>query len=150
MTRAHSGDSNIGNTKANDATQRIVRIHFRSPYGEIAVLLRAIREAKVLPAIEMAFQQAGIPYAILGGADASGSRSLELFSAYLWLLLPGDRRRELLQVLESPPFAIGHASMVELFGESGNEPGDAHTLLSEDRVACVNDNDAQHRLRRIR
>jgi len=68
----------------------------------------------------------------------------------MWLLLPGDRRRELLHVLESPPFAIGHASMVELFGESGNEPGDARTLLSEDRIARVSDTDAQHRLRELR
>jgi superfamily I DNA/RNA helicase len=119
-------------------------------YGDVAVLLRAIREARVLPAIERAFQQAGIPYAVLGGADASGSRSLELFGAYLWLLLPGDRRRELLQVLESPPFAIGHASMIELIGDGGNEPGDARVFLSEDRIARVKDADARDRLRELR
>jgi DNA helicase-2/ATP-dependent DNA helicase PcrA len=119
-------------------------------YGGIAVLLRAVREAKVLPSIERAFRAAGIPYAIVGASDASGSRALELFAAFLWLLLPGDRRADLLHVLESPPFAVGHASLIELFGEDGRTPGDAALLLSHERIDRVTDVDARKRLTDLR
>jgi DNA helicase-2/ATP-dependent DNA helicase PcrA len=119
-------------------------------YGDIAVLLRAVREAKVLPAIERSFRSAGIPYTVVGGADAGGSRGLELLASFLGMLLPGDRRVDLLHVLESPPFAIGHASLEELFGGEGREPADAALLLSDGRIERVQDPDVRDRLYELR
>jgi DNA helicase-2/ATP-dependent DNA helicase PcrA len=119
-------------------------------YGDVAVLLRGIREYRVVPAVERAFTRAGIPHVILGGADAAGSRALALLHSYLALLSPGDRRMDLLHVLESRPFDVGHASLVELFGDQGEAPGDRHTLLSDDRVGGVSDAGARERLFQLR
>jgi DNA helicase-2/ATP-dependent DNA helicase PcrA len=119
-------------------------------YGGVAVLLRGVREYKVVPSIERAFQSAGIPYVILGGADAAGSRALELLHAYLSLLLPGDRRLALLHVLESKPFTVGHASLAELIGEDGGTPGGHHELLSDERVGRVSEPGARGRLELLR
>jgi len=115
-------------------------------YGDIAVLLRGVREYRVVPSIERAFQTAGIPYVILGGADAAGSRALESLYAYLSLLIPGDHRIGLLHALESKPFEIGHAALAELFGQDGLQPGDRRELLSDDRVARVTDTTARERV----
>ncbi|MCK4776082.1 MAG: ATP-dependent helicase [Candidatus Krumholzibacteria bacterium] len=119
-------------------------------YGDIAVLLRSVREHKVLPSIEREFRRAGIPYFVTGGADAGGSRSLELLSSFLSLLLPGDRRWELLHVLESPPFNVGHASLIELLGTDGDTPAGIDLFLSEDRIDQVKDSDARYRLGELR
>jgi DNA helicase-2/ATP-dependent DNA helicase PcrA len=119
-------------------------------FGDAVVLLRAVNEHKVVPAIERAFERSGVPYVILGGADAADSRALELLYAYLSLLLPGDRRGELLQVLESAPFAVGHSALVELFGKQGGQPGDRYALLSDERIRRVTDAGARERLDKLR
>jgi superfamily I DNA/RNA helicase/CRISPR/Cas system-associated exonuclease Cas4 (RecB family) len=119
-------------------------------YGDFAVLLRSVRERKVLPSIEREFRSAGIPYVVTGGADAGGSRSLELLSSFLSLLLPGDRRWELLHVLESPPFNVGHASLIELLGTDGEKPAGIDFFLSEDRIDQVKDSDVRYRLGELR
>jgi DNA helicase-2/ATP-dependent DNA helicase PcrA len=119
-------------------------------YGDIAVLLRAVREHKVLPAIERVFGDAGIPYAVLGGADATGTLSLELLFSYLSLLQPGDRSADLLHVLESRPFDIGQASLMELFEYREGNPGDAAALLSGDRIGRVTSGEAASKLTALR
>jgi ATP-dependent exoDNAse (exonuclease V) beta subunit len=119
-------------------------------YGDIAVLLRGIREYRVVPAIERAFRAAGIPYVILGGADAAGSRALESLYAYLSLLLPGDRRLELLHCLESRPVKVGQAALAELFARDGAQPGNRHVLLSDERISRVTDADARERIFALR
>ncbi|MGD8414312.1 MAG: PD-(D/E)XK nuclease family protein, partial [Candidatus Latescibacterota bacterium] len=119
-------------------------------YGDIALLLRGVREFRVVPSIERAFQSAGIPYSILGGADAVGSRALELLHAYLSLLLPGDRRLELLHVLESKPMVVGHTALAELFGRDGGDPGDRGDLLSDERISRVADSVARGRIEELR
>ncbi len=119
-------------------------------FGDVAVLLRGVREFKVVPAIERAFRRAGIPYVILGGADAAGSRALELLYSFLSLLLPGDCRLELLHVLGSKPFEVGHAAIAELIGRDGAKPAGRDDLLSDERVARVTDADARARLDQLR
>ncbi len=115
-------------------------------YGDIAVLLRAVREHKVLPAIERAFCDAGIPYVVLGGADAAGTRTLEVLYSFLSLLLPGDRARDLLHVLENRPFDVGQASFMELFGNFDDNPADVFSLLSGERINKISDRAARERL----
>ncbi len=119
-------------------------------FGDVAVLLRGVREFKVVPAIERAFRRAGIPYVILGGADAAGSRALELLYSFLSLLLPGDCRLELLHVLGTKPFEVGHAAIAELIGRDGADPAGRDDLLSDERVARVVDADARSRLDQLR
>jgi len=151
----HPGDEYDGQQNDLEAAALaawIVQVTGDEPvgYGDVAVLLRAVREYKVVPAIERAFMRAGIPYVILGGADAAGTRALESLHAYLSLLLPGDRRVELLHVLESRPFDVGHAVLAELFGRDGTEPGDRHTLLSDDRLERITDDAERARLSQLR
>jgi superfamily I DNA/RNA helicase/CRISPR/Cas system-associated exonuclease Cas4 (RecB family) len=119
-------------------------------YGDVAVLLRAVREHKVLPAIERAFGKAGIPYVVLGGADATGTLSLELLYSYLSLLQPGDRSADLLHVLESRPFEIGQASLMEFFENRDETPAGATALLSDERIGRVRSREAAGRLRELR
>jgi len=119
-------------------------------FGDVAVLLRGVREFKVVPAIELAFRSAGIPYVILGGADAAGSRALELLYSFLSLLLPGDCRLQLLHVLGTKPFEVGHAAIAELIGRDGAKPAGRDELLSDERVARIVDADARSRLDQLR
>jgi superfamily I DNA/RNA helicase/CRISPR/Cas system-associated exonuclease Cas4 (RecB family) len=118
-------------------------------YGDVVVLLRGVRVQKVVPAIERAFRSAGLPYVILGGSDAAGARALEVLYAYLSLLLPGDRRMPLLHVLESRPFNVGHATLVELFGEDGNVEGSFGEPLDPGCVSRVTDAVARASLERF-
>ena len=103
----------------------------------IAVLLRAFRRSKVMPAIERVFQRRGIPFAVVGGANRAEARALESWHAWASLILPGDRDVDLVAVLEAPPYEVTEASLVELLRES--KSASPMERLDDARIANVTD-----------
>jgi DNA helicase-2/ATP-dependent DNA helicase PcrA len=92
-------------------------------HEEVAVLLRSLKPSSGLVEIEAEFERNGIPYTVVGGANAAESRALKSYHALLSLLLPGNRQKELLYVLENEPYNLDDKSLRELF--AGSNEGDA-------------------------
>jgi superfamily I DNA/RNA helicase/CRISPR/Cas system-associated exonuclease Cas4 (RecB family) len=115
----------------------------------VAVLMRSLKANHGLPHIERAFERHGIPYAVVGGANAAETRALESWHAAMSLLLPGNRARELLTVLEGAPWNVPDAVLWELVRDVKRRPG-GMDLLSDDDIARVQDPRAADRLRELR
>ena len=82
---------------------------------DVAVLLRSATSNSALPHIENCFQGEGIPYTLVGGANALESSVLESLQAFLSLLLPDCGTRDLIAALEADPFGVDDRSIMELF-----------------------------------
>lgn len=121
----------------------------RLGHEDIAVLLRSLKPGHGLPAIERAFERRGIPYAVVGGANAAETRALESWHALLSLLLPGNRVRELLTVLEGEPWCIPDAVLYQLLRDVKRRTGGID-LLGDDDIARVESEEVAASLREVR
>lgn len=116
---------------------------------DVAVLLRSLNAANGLPEIEAAFARHRIPYAIVGGAGAAETRALESWHAAMSLLLPGNRARELLAVLEAPPWSVPDAVLYELIRDVKKRAG-GMDLLGDEDIARIQDERSAARVRELR
>ncbi len=116
---------------------------------DVAVLMRSLKPSHGLPAIERAFERQGIPYAVIGGANAAETRALDLWHAAMSLLLPGNRVRELLTVLEGAPWNLPDAALCELIHDVKRREGGVDLLGDED-IARIGDERAAARVRELR
>ena len=116
---------------------------------DVAVLLRSLNATNGLPEIEEAFARHRIPYAIVGGAGAVETRALESWHAVMSLLLPGNRARELLAVLEAPPWSVPDAVLYKLIRKVKKRPG-GMDLLGDDDIARIDDPRAAARVIELR
>jgi ATP-dependent exoDNAse (exonuclease V) beta subunit len=116
---------------------------------DVAVLLRSLKPSHGLPAIERAFERRGIPYAVIGGANAAETRALTSWHAVMSLLLPGNRVRELLTVLEGDPWNVPDAVLWELIRDVKRRPGGIDLLGDED-IERIGDDAAAARVHDLR
>jgi superfamily I DNA/RNA helicase/CRISPR/Cas system-associated exonuclease Cas4 (RecB family) len=119
------------------------------PVEDVAVLLRSLKPAHGLPAIERAFERHGVPYAVVGGANAAETRALESWHATMSLLLPGNRARELLAVLESEPWSVPDVVLWELVRDVKRRVGGIDLLGDED-IERIADPRARDRVSELR
>jgi superfamily I DNA/RNA helicase len=120
-------------------------------YHDVAVLLRRLKGAGVLPYLEEEFARRGIPYAVVGGANAAETRALEAWCGLLDFLVPhGDGSEiRLLHVLEREPFSLPDRALYELFYRDRDEDRPAD-WLADKRLQVLGDPIAQRRLRTLR
>jgi len=120
-------------------------------YHDVAVLLRRLKGAGILPYLEETFAGHGIPYAVVGGANAAETRALEAWCGLLDFLVPhGDGGEiRLLHVLEREPFSLPDRALYELFYRDRDQDRPADWLADE-RLHVLGDSIAQHRLRTLR
>jgi superfamily I DNA/RNA helicase/RecB family exonuclease len=84
-------------------------------YDDVSILLRSLRSDSGLDSYEKALQAAGIPYAVVGGANAVEKVVYRQIVSLLSILTNPADIAALVTVLEARPFSLDDAALSELF-----------------------------------
>ncbi len=117
-------------------------------WHDVTVLMRKLGASGGRADLEAAMQRAGVPYAVVGGANGAEFDALDTVHAWLSLLTPEPDVLRVVSVLERAPVSLPDAHLMALMRVERGAPPPAD-ILAADRIEAIADPAAAQRVREV-